>query len=441
MDESEQPKLVSRRHLLGALATGTAGFAGCQNSADGGTPTLTPVAVTPTTSPTATEEQPLEVLHGRTGGAGAEAMDALTGLFAERYPDVPAEFDAVSDNYDTVPGLRLRNGHPPGSFSTRAGGRLDRYADSLTAVDDAWAETGLDAALPDAVAERCHLDGAPRHLPVESFRTNVLAYNVSVVEAAGVDPDSLSSVPALLDALAAIDRETDATPLAHSTEDPWTTLQLWTQVFLATAGPDAYRAFVDGDGDRAAVETAVSRVGDLLEFVPDDARELHYIELVDRVTAGTAAAIPMGSWVLGEFANASSFAYGTDWDWVAFPGTAGQYVTVLDGFVVPSDNPKPAAARTWARFLAGRDAQVTASTPDRGSVPPRTDVDTANLPTYAADVWTDMADAAAYPPSLAQGLAVPPAQVTACEDAVGAHVVENFDAAAAAEALLAAVSG
>jgi len=58
-------------------------------------------------------------------------------------------------------------------------------------------------------------NGSYRAVPLGSHRLNCLFYNVSVVEDAGIDVDSLNSPSALIDAFETVSSETDAIPMTH----------------------------------------------------------------------------------------------------------------------------------------------------------------------------------------------------------------------------------
>jgi len=66
-------------------------------------------------------------------------------------------------------------------------------------------------------------NGSYRAVPLGSHRLNCLFYNVSVVEDAGIDVDSLNSPSALIDAFETVSSETDAIPMTHRMSGTWTT--------------------------------------------------------------------------------------------------------------------------------------------------------------------------------------------------------------------------
>ncbi|TKX51886.1 carbohydrate ABC transporter substrate-binding protein, partial [Halorubrum sp. SP3] len=93
---------------------------------------------------------------------------------------------------------------------------------------------------------------------------NCLFYNTSVVEEAGVDPDSLTSVSALIDALETVQSETDAIPMTHGASGTWTTTQLFASTMLGQEGYDAYMSFIDGSPDEAAVRATFESLAEIL---------------------------------------------------------------------------------------------------------------------------------------------------------------------------------
>jgi glucose/mannose transport system substrate-binding protein len=431
---------ASRRAVLGTAATGTAAaVAGCL----GGDGDDDRSSQTTTAQPW--NDSALEVLHAWTGGDGAVAVEELTSRFEAAYAEMNTNFRPIggtaNENLNSVITRRLSNENPPSSFQAWPGENLRQYEDALADVTSVWTDNGYVEKMNDMAASLCQQGEEYRSIPLGSHRLNNLFYNVSVLEEAGVDPGTLTDVDALLDALAAVDERTDAVPMAHAMKAPWTNLQLWVEVLLSQEGYEAYMDFVRGEGDVAAVERALETTATILDdYINDDAPLISYTDANQKLMDGDAAFIHQGNWVYSMYrAPDSGVEYGTDWDWVTFPGTENMYVLHIDAFTFPSDNPTPDKRDVWAEFLGTRDAQVAFNN-RKGSVPLRMDVDSDRLTDFLATNYEHLVEKARRPPTLAHGLAVSPDALDACKSAVAADFMGSYDASATAEGLIEAVS-
>lgn len=437
-DNTEGGSGPPRRQLLAGLASAAPALvAGCTGDPGGSSPS-------PTEAPAEFTDRPIEIIHGWTGGDGARAIRSVERMFRARHPDVRVDFRPVggtgNENLNSAIDRRLANGNPPSTFATWPGPTLEQYAGRLEDITGVWEDADLSAATHGRATEYCRRDGRYVAVPIGSHRLNVLFYNVGVLEEAGVDPESLTSVSALRSALGAIGEQTDAVPLAHAMQAPWTNLQLLVEVLLAQDGTAAYRKFVAGEGDRDVVRRALATTKSLLtRFVNEDASTIGFTEANRKLIRGEAGVISQGSWVYGMYRNADSLHYGEDWDWVPFPGTERAFVFNLDAFVFPSDNPTPEKKNVWARFVGGPDPQIAFSN-RKGSVPVRTDFDSSRLAAFPRELWEHLMGDSSLVPTLAHGLAVEPRTLARCKDVVQDSFVGPFDVDATADGLLDALS-
>ncbi|RDZ90639.1 ABC transporter substrate-binding protein, partial [Haloferax sp. Atlit-6N] len=145
-------------------------------------------------------------------------------------------------------------------------------------------------------------------------RLNCLFYNVSVVDEAGSDVDSLNSPSALIDAFETVQSETDAVPMTHAMSGTWTTTQLWGAVMLAVNGYQPYMDFLNGEGSESAVRSAFETTAEMLEnYISDDVASLNLTASNQNIINGNAAFIHQGNWAAGAIRNAENFAYDEDW--------------------------------------------------------------------------------------------------------------------------------
>ncbi len=89
----------------------------------------------------------------------------------------------------------------------------------------------------------------------------------------------------------------------------------------------------------------------------------------------------------------------------------------MDSFPYPVNNPSPEATTLWCQFVGTTEAQEIFN-PKKGSIPPRTDVNTDPFNDFSKDQIEDFQNSEAQPPSVAHGLAAPPAVKSSLESAI-----------------------
>ncbi|MDB9233941.1 ABC transporter substrate-binding protein [Halorubrum ezzemoulense] len=439
---TNQDKRLSRRHFVGATGAATlAGLAGCSggnggDGSDGGDGDGS--------DGDGGSDNTLEVLHAWTGGDGARAAEALVAAFEEEYPDVDHEFNPIggggNQNLDAVVANRLQNGDPPSSFANWPGPNLQRYEGVLGEVGGVWESEGFEDVMVDEAVDLHQYNGAYRAVPLGSHRLNCLFYNTSVVEEAGVDPDSLTSVSALIDALETVQSETDAIPMTHGASGTWTTTQLFASTMLGQEGYDAYMSFLDGSPDEAAVRATFESLAEILgNYINEDASSIGLTESNQNIIEGNAAFIHQGNWAAGAYRNAEDFNYDEDWGFKTYPGSEGMYMLHFDSFLYPSDNPSPEATEQFMAF-AGSEAAQVAFNQYKGSIPTRTDVDMSQFGPYLQETQEDFASADQRPPNLQHGLGVPSETMTSLNDVISSEFSGPYDVDAATQGFVDAVS-
>ncbi|WP_244629402.1 ABC transporter substrate-binding protein [Halorubrum sp. PV6] len=384
------------------------------------------------------------MLHGWTGGDGAAAADALEEAFNEAYPDTGLEMNPIGGggnaNLDAVVANRLQSNDAPGSFANWPGPNLERYEGALGTVDDVWEENGFEDVMVQEAVDLHKQGGSYRAVPLGSHRLNCLFYNVSVVEDAGIDVDSLDSPSALIGAFETVASETDAVPMTHAMSGTWTTTQLWAAVMLGVNGYQPYMDFLAGDGDESAVRSAFETTAEMLEnHISDDAASLNLTQSNQKIINGDAAFIHQGNWAAGAFRNAEDFNYEDDWGFKTFPGTEGMYTLHFDSFLYPSNNPTPEASKTWLEFVGSAEAQI-AFNQFKGSIPTRTDVSMDEFGPYLQETAEDFANAEYRPPNLQHGLGATSQTMTALNEVISSEFTGPYNVGAATQGFLDAMS-
>jgi glucose/mannose transport system substrate-binding protein len=385
---------TTRRRYLAGVASGTAAaLAGCGSLLGGG------------------ESGTLEVAHWWAEGDGNKAINALIEGFKEEYPDVDMDENLVAggagDNLRDNIRTRIQNENPPSTWQTWPGAELQPFveADLLNDISDSvWSENGMEDAYLQGPKDAAKFDGNYVTVPLNIHRLNNLFYNQSVVDEAGVDPASAETPGDLLDVMATIQEETDATPMAHQTSAPWSSLQLWASILLGQSGADTYQSFIEGNvsDNESAIRSALETLGEYAEYFNEDAGSVNFTEANNMIIDGDAAFIHQGDWAAGAYRGTEDFAYEEDWGHTVFPGTDGLYALNMDSFPMPVNNPSPDATKKFLRYVGTVDAQERFN-PRKGSIPPRTDVPDDEFGPFLTEQKADFAEADATPYSVTHG--------------------------------------
>ena len=433
-------RISRRRYVAGAGTLATVAVAGCSDDPeeDAG---IDDDDTDDGTDDTDEDRPELEIVHWWTAGGEEDAYNALLDGFREEHPDVeivdnPAPGGAGSA-IDTVIQNRVLDQNPPSTFQIWPGQALTPYTDEdlLEDIGDSvWDEEMREAYL-DGITELSRPGGDLVAVPINIHRMNNLFYNVEVVESAGVDPTDIDDPQGLLDALQAVEENTDAVPLAHQTQAPWSTVQLFEDVFIGQQGTDDYTSFIEGNVAELEdeVREALEQLSEYADYYPEDAGSISWDQGNDRLIEGEAAFIHQGDWAAGQYRAADGFEFGENWDMVPFPGTDGVYHSVIDSFVFPTNNPSPDATERFLNYAGSVDAQERFN-PIKGSIPPRTDVPTDDFGPFLSRQIEDFENSNAQPPTIAHGTAVAPAIASSMEEAF-ANFNDNRNVDTAYEAI------
>jgi len=320
----------------------------------------------------------VEVFSWWTGGGEEAGLNALIERFEEDNSGIEFVNAAVAGgsgtNAQAVLEGRLQSQDPPDSFQGHAGAELLDYIEAgyLQPLDDFYDEQGLREALPDQLVEQISYDGSVYSVPVNIHRSNVMWFNPSVLEEAGVEepPQTLDE---LIEALEAVEAETDAIPMAVGAQ--WTVDHLLESVLLGSLGPDGYNALWEpgADWDTPEVAAALEDFEAVMEHTQEESAAEDWQEAAQRVPEGEAAFNIMGDWAAGYFDELGKTA-GEDYDWAPSPGTEGTYMWLSDSFTLPVGAPNEEAARTWLELVGSKEGQ-DAFNPLKGSIPARSDAD------------------------------------------------------------------
>jgi glucose/mannose transport system substrate-binding protein len=359
----------------------------------------TPAATTAATEAAGASQ--VEVFSWWTGGGEAAGLEAMTKVFAAKYPDITFVNAAVAGGSGTnaraVLATRLSAGDPPDSWQAHAGQEIiGTYvaANQVAPLDDFYAQTGFGDVLPKTLIPLISKDGHPYSVPVNIHRSNVMWYNPKVLADAGVD-----AVPTTWDEFfAACDKIVAAGKICLALGPQWTAMHLFENVMIGTLGAEKWGALwtTGADWTSADVKKGLDNYAKALSYTNSDASTLADWQPAAKLVAdGDAAFNIMGDWADGYFEGSTDggnlgLKAHTDFDWAPTPGTDGIFVFLSDSFVLPANAKHTDATMAWLTVAASKEGQE-AFNPVKGSICARTDCDLSLFNEYlqsAAKDWS-----------------------------------------------------
>ncbi len=387
----------------------------------------------------------VEVLHWWTSGGEAAALGVLKEDLATKsigWADMPVA-GGGGEAAMTAVRARVTAGDPPTAVQMLGFDIQDWAAEkALANLDAVAAEEGWDAVVPAALQAFSKYDGHWVAAPVNVHSTNWVWANKAVMDELGIaEPTTWDEFVAALQKV----KDSGRTALAHGGQ-AWQEATMFDGIALSVGGPDFYKAaFIDLDpaalGGEQMVE-AFNRMATLRGFVDDNFSGRDWNLASAMVINGEAGFQIMGDWAKGEFINAGKVP-GVDFLCFRTPGTAGSVTFNSDQFAMFGVTEAGAIASQgeMARSIMSPVFQ-SAFNVVKGSVPARTDVPNDAFDDCGKKGMAELAAAAEAGTligSMAHGHANRAAVKNAIYDVVTAHFNGEYDAAAAAAALVTAV--
>ncbi|MEF8825503.1 MAG: extracellular solute-binding protein, partial [Halapricum sp.] len=88
---------------------------------------------------------------------------------------------------------------------------------------------------------------------------------------------------------------------------------------------------------------------------------------------GESTFFHQGDGAAGAYTETDGFRYGSDWEYVPFPGTEGTYAMNMDAVIASEATENEEVVETFLRCVGSADGQRRFNQ-KKGSIPPRTDV-------------------------------------------------------------------
>ncbi len=364
----------------------------------------------------------------------------MVKVFNADYPQYTFVNAAVAggagSNAKAVLATRLQAGNPPDSWQAHAGQEtIANYvaAGQVQPLDDFFASTGFASVLPATLIPLISANGHPYSVPVNIHRSNVMWYNPSVVQAAGV------TIPAggfttWDDFFAACEKikATGKVCLSMGNEG-FTAMHLFENVMIGTIGADKWNGLwlptPTTDWAGADVTAGLANYAKALSYVNSDAATLSDWQPASKMVAdGDAAFNIMGDWAYGYFANPDpnglALTPHTQFDWSPVPGTQGIFVFLSDSFVKPIGNKNPEGTMAWLTVAASKAGQE-AFNPLKGSICARTDCDKSLFSEYSQGAMADWLSNTVVG-SLTHGVVAAPAWQTTIDTALKLFIASDL---------------
>ncbi|WP_394216532.1 ABC transporter substrate-binding protein [Brachybacterium vulturis] len=410
---------MQRRNFLALSGAGlaAAGLAACGGSDSGGGES---------------SSSEVEVFTWWAQGSEKAGLDALVAQFEKDYPDLTFVNASVAGGAGSAAKdmlqSRLQAGDPPDTFQAHAGLELTDYIDAgqLEDVSALYEEYGLTDAFPEDLVTLLTVDEMIYSVPSNIHRSNVVWTNTAVLEAAGIDP---TVVPADVEAfIADVEKAAASGVTGLSVGTTWTQVNLLEAVLMADLASTSYNGLWTGETDWSGsdVTTALEHFGALIALTNTDRDGLDWTDATQMLIDGTAAYNIMGDWAVASFQQAD-LVDGEDFGYFPLSGGEEIFGFLADSFTLPVGAPNPDGAKAWLDTISSQEGQVGFSLA-KGSIPARTDVDTAEFPAYQQTAIDSYAQDA-ISPSLAHGAATPVAWLNDVSDATSKFTTGASDVA------------
>jgi glucose/mannose transport system substrate-binding protein len=343
----------------------------------------------------------LEVAHFFGEGDGRNALDRLLEDFQASHSGISIADQAYSNNaHDLNVKSRFLRKDPPDVFFEWPGSNLYPYyqAGALLDLTEMWEANGLREAFIDGPREKVTFDGDIVGVPFDIHRKNNLFYNVELAEQRGIEPGRIDDPRELLTVLEQLDDGTGVVGLEQPMKNPWTVLQLWSQILVGQFGAPAYREVTEGNAGshEREIEASLQILDGYIDLAREHSSFLSMVEANERFVDGQSVFFHQGDWVAGAYGDVDGFDYQSAWDHVPFPGTEGVYVMAMDAVVVGAGSGKEADAQTFLEFVASPQA-LEAVNRIKGSIPPRRDVSLDQYPLFLQNQYEDFKRARDHP--------------------------------------------
>ncbi len=367
----------------------------------------------------------VEVLHWWTSGGEAKSIAELKKIMQEKgntWKDF-AVAGGGGDNAMTVLKSRVVSGNAPAAAQIKGPALQEWAAEGVLANLDPVAKAeNWDALLPKVVADIMKYKGNYIAAPVNVHRVNWMWANSAVLKKAGVNgaPKTWPEFFAAADKV----KKSGFIAVAHGGQN-WQDFTVFESVVLGTGGAKFYNDALVKLDQKALTSATMTKSLEIFRKVHgyvDPASPGRDWNLATAMVIQEKAAFQfMGDWAKGEFTSAGKVP-GRDYLCAAAPGTDNAYTFNVDSFAMfkLKDVGAQKAQADLASSIMGVQFQEIFNL-NKGSIPVRLNMDMSKFDDCAklsAKDFVATAKAGSLLPSIAHGMAVPPAAAGAIQDAV-----------------------
>ena len=347
----------------------------------------------------------IDVLSWWTSASESSAFDALVDQYKTRNPEASVDEIAVaggggSQAHVTL-ATRIARGDAPDVWQSLVGGNISawRNAGSVGDVSSLFSDD-VKAQLPEDVLSSVSVDGAQYAAPLSAHRANLLMFNRSVLQSAGIaEPGEGYTLDQFMTDLDTLQAK-GTTPLCIGGADSITTAGLFESVLLATIGQEGWeRIQADRfDWNGQEVRNALDTFGRLMDHTDQGDATRTWDEASGRLAAGECGFYQMNDSALSESLTlgdstgsptGGSTAGAPPGSSTVFPGTEGSFLMVVDSFVVSSSTDSRGDADAFLGSVLDPGVQ-TAVCEVKGCVPVRNDADVSSLSAYQQQAASDL---------------------------------------------------
>ena len=364
----------------------------------------------------------VEVLHYWTSGGEAKAAAALKSTMQSKghtWKDF-AVAGGGGDAAMTVLKSRVVSGNAPAAAQIK-GPSIQEWAQEgvLANIDDVAKAEKWDELLPKPISDVMKYKGSYVAVPVNVHRVNWLWANPEALKKAGAKlPTTWDEFFVTAEAL----KKAGIIPVAHGGQS-WQDFTTFESVALGVGGAEFYRkAFVKlepGALSSDTMEKVLTTFKRIKDYTDKNANGRDWNLATAMVIKGEAGMQLMGDWAKGEFLAAGKVP-GKDFLCTASPGSATAYTFNVDSFAMFKLKGDTKAQKDLASAIMSPPFQELFNL-NKGSIPVRLGMNMDKFDECAKQSSKDFVETAktgSLVPSIAHGMAVPPAIEGAMKDVV-----------------------
>ena len=325
------------------------------------------------------EVNALSVYHWWTSEGERSAINALSDVFVQEYPDTAAMITPVlggggMEMIEKIKPMILAS-QAPDSFVAHPGYEILPYANDglLQSVEDIWRSEDLENHIPSAVQEMSKINGRYYAIPLDIHRNNLVWFNKQLIDKNDINVSTLTDWDSFF---ATCDKLR-----AAGVQYPIQMARAWTATFafhtiLLSQGVDLYQDYINGkivSENDPRLKNTLDVFKKYMSYVNPDHADISWNEATNRIIKGEGAFNIMGDWANGEF-KLIGMKFNEDYGVFSVPGTDGLHLLVVDAFVRPEGALHPTSSSSWLKTVASREGQ-DAFNPKKGSISPRDDSD------------------------------------------------------------------